>query len=83
MANTLAFLFYYLTQDSENQDRIYREFTNTGSEINQEDLTNAHFTKACIQEGFRLCPTAFCLARILEEDQVLSGYHLKAGVNLI
>lgn len=72
-------MLYYLTEDIEHQQRIYNEFSSAGHELKQEDLSNGHFTKACIQESFRMCPTAFCLARVLEEDQVLSGYHLKAG----
>lgn len=30
---------------------------------------------------FRISPVAFCIARILEQDFVLSGYHIKAGVS--
>lgn len=29
---------------------------------------------------FRICPVAFSIARILEEDFVLSGHNIKAGV---
>ena len=42
-------------------------------------MQKAAYTKACIKESFRVSPTAICLARVLEEDMVLSGYQLKAG----
>lgn len=51
-------------------------------EVKPEHLSAASFTKACLQETYRICPTAFCLARMLEEDTTLSGYDLKAGVRL-
>lgn len=80
LAHTLSFFFYYITQDPHDQDRIYHEFAHCDSEITIESLSKAHYTKACIHENYRLCPTAFCIARILEEDYLLSGYNLKAGV---
>lgn len=48
--------------------------------ITKEAIAKADYTKACIQESYRIRPTAFCLARILEENMELSGYQLKAGV---
>lgn len=56
----------------------FREYRNIS--ILQDGLSNAIYTKACIQESYRIRPTAFCLARILEEDMNLSGYNLQAGV---
>lgn len=62
--------------------RILGEFLEyRDTNILQDALTNATYTKACIQESYRLRPTAFCLARILEEDMELSGYSLNAGVS--
>ncbi|XP_063697170.1 ecdysone 20-monooxygenase [Culicoides brevitarsis] len=79
LAHTLSFFFYFITQDPHDQERIYHEFAHCHGEITVEMLSKAHYTKACIHENYRLCPTAFCIARILEEDYTLSGYHLKAG----
>uniref|UniRef100_A0A336MAY2 CSON014590 protein n=1 Tax=Culicoides sonorensis TaxID=179676 RepID=A0A336MAY2_CULSO len=79
LAHTLSFFFYFITQNDSFQNQIYDEFSYCGSEIDIEALTNAHFTKACIHESYRLCPTAFCIARILEDDFILSDYKLKAG----
>lgn len=75
LANTLAFILFYTTRDAKVQIQIRDEIDNCDN-----DYTRAHFTKACFKEVFRLTPTAFCLARLLEEDTTLSGFDLKAGV---
>ena len=72
-----------VTSDSTVTSRILAEFQEyQHSTILQDAFTNATYTKACIQESYRMRPTAFCLARILEEDMQLSNYDLKAGVIL-
>lgn len=82
LANTLSFILFYTTQSTKIQDSILAEFRNYDNQLDANDLSGAIFTKACVQETYRMCPTAFCLARILEEDTVLSGYELKAGVSI-
>ncbi|KAH8294417.1 hypothetical protein KR054_012497 [Drosophila jambulina] len=80
LANTLLFVLSSVTGDAEAMPRILSEFCEyRDTNILQDALTNATYTKACIQESYRLRPTAFCLARILEEDMELSGYSLNAG----
>lgn len=88
LANTLSFILFYTSASAANgqrtQERIHAEFqhcTASRKPVDVEDLAAAVYTKACIQETYRLTPTAFCLARILEEDTQLSGYDLKAGVS--
>lgn len=80
LANTLSFLLYYTSLRPETHDRIRMEFPVVG-EVRPEHVSTGTFTKACLQETYRICPTAFCLARMLEEDTTLSGYDLKAGVS--
>lgn len=75
LANTLSFMLYYTTKDPNVQIKIRNEIANCDN-----DFSKAYFTKACIQEVFRLTPTAFCLARLLEEDTTLCQFELKAGV---
>lgn len=80
----MLFVLSSVTSSPEVINRILDEFREYRSTlILQEAFTNATYTKACIQESYRIRPTAFCLARILEEDMELSGYHLKAGVSLV
>lgn len=83
LANTLIFILHYVTSSKIGSlDRIKDEFENCPNEIESNSLGKAVFTKACLQETYRICPTAFCLARMLAEDTCLSGYNIKAGVKL-
>lgn len=83
LANTLIFVLHYVTNSRNGiLQRIQDEFDHCGQIIDSNDLAQAVYTKACLQETFRICPTAFCLARILQEDANLSGYDVKAGVSL-
>lgn len=84
LANTLSFILYYTSLETGTQDSIQAEFRHCAKQrpVQVEDLAAASYTKACVQETYRMTPTAFCLARILEEDTTLSGYELKAGVSV-
>lgn len=80
LANTILFVLSSVTSDPTAIEKILEEFREyRHTLILQDAFTNATYTKACIQESYRIRPTAFCLARILEEDMQLSGYNLKAG----
>lgn len=81
LANTLIFILHYVTTSREDiLQSITNEFEHCGQMIDTNDLAQANYTKACLQETYRICPTAFCLARILQEDTCLSGYNVKSGV---
>lgn len=83
-ASTLIFILHFVTSSEIRAlDKIKEEFENCPDEIEPNSLAQAAFTKACLQETYRICPTAFCLARILQEDTCLSGYNVKSGVNLL
>lgn len=83
LANTLIFILHYITSQNGTLEKIKGEFEHCSNEIESNDLAQAVFTKACLQETYRICPTAFCLARILQEDTCLSGYNIKCGVSII
>ncbi|XP_055635576.1 ecdysone 20-monooxygenase isoform X2 [Toxorhynchites rutilus septentrionalis] len=82
-SNTLSFLLHNLSQHPHKQSRIAQEFGTDSELITSNDMANAVFTKACIKESYRISPATPCLARILEEDFILSGYHLKAGTVIL
>lgn len=73
LGNSLIFLLYLVGSYPECQRKLL------------EDLSSGStaYLKACISESFRLIPTAFCLARISEQDLELSGYQIKAGTVLL
>ena len=80
----MLFVLSSVTSDVNVTNGILEEFREyKNGTILQEAFSKATYTKACIQESYRIRPTAFCLARILEEDMELSGYNLKAGVRRI
>lgn len=81
LSHTMSFLLYFLSMNPEVQEKIFQETKDMNEELTQEDISRAFYTRAAIHESFRLSPSAFALARILEEDFFLSGYHLKAGVS--
>lgn len=83
-ANTFIFALHYITASEDGLlEQIKQEFDKCSDEITKKNISDAEFTKACLQETFRVCPTAYCLARILQEDTILSGYHVPAGVILL
>ncbi|KAK9498298.1 hypothetical protein O3M35_002964 [Rhynocoris fuscipes] len=82
LGNTLVFLLYLMAKNRDCQQRLFDEISTlapNGAALDSSTLRNAHYLKACIMEAFRILPTAPCVARILETDMQLSGYHLKPG----
>nr|XP_050859270.1 ecdysone 20-monooxygenase isoform X3 [Vespula vulgaris] len=82
LGNTLVFLFHMIGSNPEVQETLYEEactLAPRGCDLTVEDLRKARYLRACINEAFRLVPTAPCIARILDEPIELDGYHLDAG----
>ncbi|XP_055376931.1 ecdysone 20-monooxygenase [Condylostylus longicornis] len=80
MANTLIFMLYHITNHSDACERIIKEIKQfKSSSVLEIDLNKATYTKACLKEVYRIQPTAFCLARVLEENMFLSGYYIPSG----
>ncbi|XP_035740287.1 ecdysone 20-monooxygenase-like isoform X1 [Vespa mandarinia] len=82
LGNTLVFLFHMIGSNPEVQETLYEEtctLAPRGCDLTVEDLRKARYLRACINEAFRLVPTAPCIARILDEPIELDGYHLNAG----
>lgn len=81
LGNTLVFLLYLIGKNPEVQKKLYEEITSLApiGDINALTLSKATYLRACINECFRILPTANCIARILESDINTSGYGLKAG----
>lgn len=81
LTNTISFLLYYVSKNAGCQNKILEELRNLDFKNDTETTSSHMYTKACIQEASRICPTAFCIARVLEEDMTLAGYDLAAGVS--
>lgn len=76
LATTLSIFLYHLSKNPESQQKILEELR---AGVTQENLLGATYTKACIQEAYRMNPAAFVIARLQEEDIELSGYQVKSG----
>lgn len=80
LATTLSIFLYHISRNPECQQKIKDELQ---AGIHRDNLMEATYTKACIQEAYRLNPAAFAIARLQEEDLELSGYHVKSGTLVI
>lgn len=80
-SHAVSFMLYYLSKHPEVQEKIFEETSEMSEDLTSENLSRAFYTRAAIQEAFRLSPSAFAIARILEEEVYLSGYRLQPGVS--
>lgn len=69
LSNSLTFLLHFIGSNPDVQEKLYRDVCD-GSLV---------YAKACVNESFRLLPSANPLARVVEEDLILSGYPVKKG----
>lgn len=82
LAYTILILLHFLTINQGAQDKIYEEAVTMNDQLTSENLRAVSHTRAAIHEAFRLCPCAFVLSRILEEDTILSGHVVEAGISI-
>lgn len=73
-------MLHYLSDHPEVQDKIFEESLSLNEDLTNDDFMRASYARAAVQEAFRMSPSAFAIARILEEDMTFSGHTLKAGV---
>lgn len=72
-----------MARNKESQNKVFEEIQkNIKQDLSTKDLSTLSYTKACITETYRLTPTAFCLARVLETDMDICGYTLPTGVSI-
>lgn len=84
--NTLVFVLYLIAKNPTCQENIYKEIVSLAGpwqELTQKVIQSAKYLKACIEESFRLLPTAPLMARISESPMTLSEYELPAGSVLL
>lgn len=82
IGNTFVFVLYLIAKHPRVQKRLYEELLQVAPgrcSLTADTLRKANYLQACIMEAFRVLPAAPCVARILETDMQLSGYHLSAG----
>uniref|UniRef100_A0A2C9M2W3 Cytochrome P450 n=1 Tax=Biomphalaria glabrata TaxID=6526 RepID=A0A2C9M2W3_BIOGL len=81
-SKNLAMIFYHLAKNPDQQKLLHQELASVAADgnITSEVLDKMEFLKACVKESMRLTyPLAPGPSRILQEDLVLSGYHVPKG----
>lgn len=76
-------MFYLLAKNPKCQQKIFEELEEicpNSNHITALDISRMTYTKACMQETFRIIPVAFGIGRVTEVDLTFSGYTVPAGV---
>lgn len=80
LGNTLVFLLHLISKNSKVQERLFEEVSELDALFTATSLNKATYLRACISECFRVLPTANCIARILDDEVLLTtGHNLPAG----
>ncbi|XP_040571478.1 ecdysone 20-monooxygenase [Lepeophtheirus salmonis] len=78
IGNTVIFALLLLAKYPEKQKKLQAEIERVlGSEnyITKENIQEMKYLKGCVNESFRLYPTASQIARILDEEIITSNGH--------
>ena len=73
-----------MAKHPEIQERLYREIKSIveeGKHPTWEDIQNMKLVRNCIKETLRLYVPIGLMPRVLNEDAVLNGYQVPAGVS--
>lgn len=84
-ANALSWTWYLLAEHPEADAALVAELERVlgGREPTDEDLPRLSLTRAVLSESMRLYPPAWIVGRRCLEDEVMLGYGLPAGSNLL
>ena len=95
VSTSLVYALYHLSHNAQVQEKLYSEIQSIASsaskqqqsshqcdQITMNHLSRMSYLKACVKESFRLTPTTPAVVRVLQEDAVLSGYHVPKGVSI-
>ncbi|XP_068758984.1 cytochrome P450 10-like isoform X3 [Montipora capricornis] len=80
-ANLLLWLLYNLGTFPRIQEKLIQEIDKVvgyKSYITAEHIAKMPYLKFCVKESLRFTPTVAILSRVLDQDVVLSGYHVPA-----
>ena len=84
-SNLLGFAMYAMASNLEVQEKLRKEVDRHigGSDVITAGMMGRlSYLKAFTKETFRMFPVAPGNGRTLDQDIVLSGYHVPAGVSL-
>ncbi|XP_011568545.3 probable cytochrome P450 301a1, mitochondrial [Plutella xylostella] len=70
-------------QQEKMAEEIKRVLPDPDKPITYADLDKLHYTKAFVREVFRMYSTVIGNGRTLQEDDVICGYHIPKGVQVV
>jgi cytochrome P450 len=84
-ASTLTWAFYLLHQHPEAWERVHAEAAEVlgDRQPTYEDLSRLRYTAMVVDEVMRLYPPVWLLPRVAQGDDVVGGYHVPAGADLV
>lgn len=72
-----------LKQQEKMAEEIRRVLPDPSKALSYADLDKLHYTKAFVREVFRMYSTVIGNGRTLQEDDVICGYHIPKGVQVV
>jgi len=84
-ASTLSWTFHLLSDHPEVWERLHAEAAGVLGDgpITYEHLHGLTYTSMVVQEVMRLYPAVWLLPREAKEDDVVGGYHVPAGADVL
>ncbi|KYC38049.1 hypothetical protein WA1_37475 [Scytonema hofmannii PCC 7110] len=84
-STTLTWIWYLLDKYPEVERKLRAEIDAVIGKRHptSADVPKLHYTKMVIQEAMRLYPPGWFLARVVQADDVIDGYALKAGTTVL
>ena len=84
-ASTLGWAFHLIDEHPEVAERLHEEAVEVlGDRLPEhEDLRRLKFTVAVVEEVMRLYPPVWLLPRVAQADDVIGGYHVPAGSDVV
>lgn len=84
-SNSLTWIFYYLCEFPEWQERLHAEFKNLNkraADLTHADLGQLKIFRHVIQEALRLKPPIPAIGRMTLDKDTFSGYEVDAGMSV-
>lgn len=84
-ASTLSWTFHLLDQHPQVWERVHEEAREVlGDRLpDYEDLHRLRYTSMVIDEAMRLYPPVWMLSRVAQAEDVVGGYHVPAGTDVL
>ncbi|EDV24787.1 uncharacterized protein TRIADDRAFT_56952 [Trichoplax adhaerens] len=85
-ATTILWTLFILGKNPDIQDKLYHEVSSVlkdGELPDSQTLQKMPYLRGVIKESQRLYPVVHATARILDQDVVLSGYHIPAKTRVL